>query len=151
MTCVYWEDKSTEEGQTMRWSVDGCWVSFSHENYTVCSCSHLSTFALILQISEVNICASTFHIPSAHHSLGRTLTLFSVLAKLRLGISGWLLQWDRTSSLEKAQWGEEELSRRANVSTASSGCRESWEWLVLSKSSVISSSNFIMNSIKSLI
>lgn len=85
MTCVYWEDKNTEEGQTMRWSVDGCWVSFSHENYTVCSCSHLSTFALILQISEVNNCASTFHIPSANHSLGWTLTLFAVLAKLRLG------------------------------------------------------------------
>lgn len=85
VTCVYWEDKTTEEGQSMRWSVDGCWVSFSHENYTVCSCSHLSTFALILQISDVSISASIFHIPSANHSLGQTFTLFSVLATLWSG------------------------------------------------------------------
>ncbi|KAM8723795.1 adhesion G protein-coupled receptor E1-like [Acanthopagrus schlegelii] len=63
VTCVYWEDKSKnkEEGQiddggnngeTKRWSVDGCWVAYSDENYTVCSCSHLSTFALIMQIGE---------------------------------------------------------------------------------------------------
>lgn len=37
----------------MGWSVEGCWVSYTSENYTVCSCSHLSTFALILQIAEV--------------------------------------------------------------------------------------------------
>ena len=65
VTCVYWEDKSqeTEMGEggekgeektkTMRWSVEGCWVAYTNENYTVCSCSHLSTFALILQIGEV--------------------------------------------------------------------------------------------------
>lgn len=65
MTCVYWEDKSKkkEKGQEddggkdddkkMQWSVEGCWVAYSDENYTVCSCSHLSTFALIMQIGEV--------------------------------------------------------------------------------------------------
>uniref|UniRef100_A0A3B5ASS9 Adhesion G protein-coupled receptor E8 n=1 Tax=Stegastes partitus TaxID=144197 RepID=A0A3B5ASS9_9TELE len=56
LTCVYWEDKSKkedEEGEgSMRWSVDGCWVAYSDENLTVCSCSHLSTFALIMQIGE---------------------------------------------------------------------------------------------------
>ncbi|KAM6913364.1 adhesion G protein-coupled receptor E3-like [Lycodopsis pacificus] len=54
VTCVYWEDK-TEEGKktkTMRWSTEGCWVAYTNENYTVCSCSHLSTFALIMQIGE---------------------------------------------------------------------------------------------------
>uniref|UniRef100_A0A3Q3W421 Adhesion G protein-coupled receptor E8 n=1 Tax=Mola mola TaxID=94237 RepID=A0A3Q3W421_MOLML len=58
VTCVYWEGdgKNDEGGQkrgAMQWSVEGCWISYSHENYTVCSCSHLSTFALILQIAEV--------------------------------------------------------------------------------------------------
>jgi len=65
VTCVYWEDtaKETEmqEGteterdgeKSMHWSVQGCWVADTNENYTVCSCSHLSTFALILQIGEV--------------------------------------------------------------------------------------------------
>ncbi|XP_037647114.1 adhesion G protein-coupled receptor E2-like isoform X2 [Sebastes umbrosus] len=64
VTCVYWEDKSKkkEKGQEddegkdddkkMQWSVEGCWVAYSDENYTVCSCSHLSTFALIMQIGE---------------------------------------------------------------------------------------------------
>uniref|UniRef100_H3D510 Adhesion G protein-coupled receptor E10 n=1 Tax=Tetraodon nigroviridis TaxID=99883 RepID=H3D510_TETNG len=57
VTCVYWEDNK-EEGEggqshgEMRWSTKGCWISFAHENYTVCSCSHLSTFALIMQIAE---------------------------------------------------------------------------------------------------
>uniref|UniRef100_A0A672F604 Adhesion G protein-coupled receptor E8 n=1 Tax=Salarias fasciatus TaxID=181472 RepID=A0A672F604_SALFA len=65
VTCVYWENKTkttetgggreTEKGNTgtMRWSVDGCWTAYSDENRTMCSCSHLSTFALILQIGEV--------------------------------------------------------------------------------------------------
>uniref|UniRef100_A0A3Q3EHA5 Adhesion G protein-coupled receptor E8 n=1 Tax=Kryptolebias marmoratus TaxID=37003 RepID=A0A3Q3EHA5_KRYMA len=59
VTCVYWVEK-TEEGdetaaekmKTMQWSEEGCWIAFTNENYTVCSCSHLSTFALILQIGE---------------------------------------------------------------------------------------------------
>ncbi|KAK5856444.1 hypothetical protein PBY51_008038 [Eleginops maclovinus] len=53
MTCVYWEEKTETGGKkTMSWSVDGCWVAYTNENYTVCSCSHLSTFALIMQIGE---------------------------------------------------------------------------------------------------
>ncbi|XP_034046433.1 adhesion G protein-coupled receptor E1-like [Thalassophryne amazonica] len=63
ITCVYWEHKPRNEtkgqagvsksgGGTMRWATEGCWVAYSGENYTVCSCSHLSTFALIMQIGE---------------------------------------------------------------------------------------------------
>uniref|UniRef100_A0A3B5A8C3 Uncharacterized protein n=1 Tax=Stegastes partitus TaxID=144197 RepID=A0A3B5A8C3_9TELE len=54
VTCVYWEDKSLGAAakKIRRWSVEGCGVAFTNENYTVCSCSHLSTFALILQIAE---------------------------------------------------------------------------------------------------
>uniref|UniRef100_A0A668VAL6 Adhesion G protein-coupled receptor E8 n=1 Tax=Oreochromis aureus TaxID=47969 RepID=A0A668VAL6_OREAU len=55
VTCVYWEAGEAEGGQngeTMRWSKEGCWVAYSQKNYTVCSCSHLSTFALIMQIGE---------------------------------------------------------------------------------------------------
>uniref|UniRef100_A0A3P8VYH4 Uncharacterized protein n=1 Tax=Cynoglossus semilaevis TaxID=244447 RepID=A0A3P8VYH4_CYNSE len=40
--------KSADKTKAMRWSVDGCSVAFTNENYTVCSCTHLSTFALIL-------------------------------------------------------------------------------------------------------
>ncbi|XP_034535002.1 adhesion G protein-coupled receptor E1-like [Notolabrus celidotus] len=59
VTCVYWEDKTEEAGgsggeqkRTMRWSVEGCWVAYTNRNMTVCSCTHLSTFALIMQIGE---------------------------------------------------------------------------------------------------
>uniref|UniRef100_A0A8C4Z1Y9 Uncharacterized protein n=1 Tax=Gadus morhua TaxID=8049 RepID=A0A8C4Z1Y9_GADMO len=62
VTCVYWAGKDQtaakvdasggEEAEASRWSVKGCWVAYSDENYTICSCSHLSTFALILQIGD---------------------------------------------------------------------------------------------------
>ncbi|KAL6102765.1 adgre1 [Pungitius sinensis] len=50
VTCVYWEVGGGTQG--MGWSVEGCWVAYTNENYTVCTCSHLSTFALIMQIGE---------------------------------------------------------------------------------------------------
>lgn len=64
VTCTYWnfsaEQLIENEGvgakggvKTMSWTDEGCWVAHTNENYTVCSCSHLSTFALIMQIGEV--------------------------------------------------------------------------------------------------
>ncbi|XP_056263301.1 adhesion G protein-coupled receptor E2-like isoform X2 [Pseudoliparis swirei] len=64
VSCVYWEEKTEETGvgketitegeknKTKSWSVEGCWVAYTDENYTLCRCSHLSTFALIMQIGE---------------------------------------------------------------------------------------------------
>lgn len=58
-TCVYWVEQTEQDKlnivnmKTTGWSVEGCWVASTNKNYTVCSCSHLSTFALILQIGEV--------------------------------------------------------------------------------------------------
>ncbi|KAJ8345813.1 hypothetical protein SKAU_G00300060 [Synaphobranchus kaupii] len=51
MTCVYWDDK----GEETQWSVDGCTASFSNETHTVCSCTHLSTFAILLQTEEQDV------------------------------------------------------------------------------------------------
>ncbi|XP_055009070.1 adhesion G protein-coupled receptor E1-like [Boleophthalmus pectinirostris] len=68
-TCTYWviekaaEEESeaaggdTEDGEELSgftgyWSTEGCWVSYTHENFTICSCLHLSTFALIMQMGE---------------------------------------------------------------------------------------------------
>ncbi|XP_015205027.1 adhesion G protein-coupled receptor E1-like [Lepisosteus oculatus] len=48
MTCVYWNDA----GQDKFWSVEGCTANYSNENYTVCICNHLSTFALIMQMKD---------------------------------------------------------------------------------------------------
>ncbi|XP_072298414.1 adhesion G protein-coupled receptor E5-like [Eucyclogobius newberryi] len=54
VTCVYWKVEKNDEGKvsSMGWSTEGCTMTFSNENYTVCSCIHLSTFALILQITD---------------------------------------------------------------------------------------------------
>uniref|UniRef100_A0A8B9J9E7 Adhesion G protein-coupled receptor E3-like n=1 Tax=Astyanax mexicanus TaxID=7994 RepID=A0A8B9J9E7_ASTMX len=41
LSCVYW--KKTE------WVVDGCYLVQTNSSHTVCSCVHLSTFALIMQ------------------------------------------------------------------------------------------------------
>ncbi|KAJ8385889.1 hypothetical protein AAFF_G00179550 [Aldrovandia affinis] len=51
VTCVYWEDKGKEK----HWSVEGCTASFSNETHTVCSCTHLSTFAILLQTEEQDV------------------------------------------------------------------------------------------------
>ncbi|XP_035254355.1 adhesion G protein-coupled receptor E2-like [Anguilla anguilla] len=50
VTCVYWKINGNET----HWSVEGCTAAFSNENYTVCSCTHLSTFAILLQTGEPN-------------------------------------------------------------------------------------------------
>ncbi|XP_056592328.1 adhesion G protein-coupled receptor E3-like [Triplophysa dalaica] len=44
MSCVYWN--------ITEWIVDGCSVLDTNSSYTVCSCVHLSTFALIMQTSS---------------------------------------------------------------------------------------------------
>ncbi|KAL0159425.1 hypothetical protein M9458_043150, partial [Cirrhinus mrigala] len=44
LSCVYWN--------ISQWIVDGCSVLKTSSSYTVCSCVHLSTFALIMQTSR---------------------------------------------------------------------------------------------------
>nr|XP_021333738.1 adhesion G protein-coupled receptor E3-like [Danio rerio] len=44
LSCVYWN--------ISEWIVDGCSVLNSNSSHTVCSCVHLSTFALIMQTSS---------------------------------------------------------------------------------------------------
>uniref|UniRef100_A0A8C1WTN6 Adhesion G protein-coupled receptor E3-like n=1 Tax=Cyprinus carpio TaxID=7962 RepID=A0A8C1WTN6_CYPCA len=43
--CVYWN--------ISEWIVDGCSVLKTNSSYTVCSCVHLSTFALIMQTTQI--------------------------------------------------------------------------------------------------
>ncbi|CAM4452065.1 unnamed protein product [Leuciscus chuanchicus] len=44
LSCVYWN--------ISEWIVDGCSVLKTNSSYTVCSCVHLSTFAVIMQTSR---------------------------------------------------------------------------------------------------
>ncbi|KAI4882614.1 hypothetical protein NFI96_021601, partial [Prochilodus magdalenae] len=41
LSCVYWNND--------KWVVDGCYLLQTNSSHTVCSCVHLSTFALIMQ------------------------------------------------------------------------------------------------------
>ncbi|XP_058515750.1 adhesion G protein-coupled receptor E3 [Ochotona princeps] len=45
--CVYWA-ASAEGGS---WSTDGCSHVYSNETHTVCSCSHLSSFAVLMALT----------------------------------------------------------------------------------------------------
>ncbi|XP_070837211.1 adhesion G protein-coupled receptor E5 [Chaetodon trifascialis] len=47
--CVFWD--SSEEGGT--WSPHGCSVVKSNSEYTVCSCNHLSSFAVLMALHDI--------------------------------------------------------------------------------------------------
>ncbi|CAM4467288.1 unnamed protein product [Leuciscus chuanchicus] len=64
LSCVYWN--------ISEWIVDGCSVLETNSSYTVCSCVHLSTFALIMQTSR----------PSESDSLLDLLNLVCVIVGL---------------------------------------------------------------------
>ncbi|KAF3846234.1 hypothetical protein F7725_003312 [Dissostichus mawsoni] len=50
-TCVFW-DTSKEGGS---WSARGCSVLKSNPDYTVCSCNHLSSFAVLMALYEIEV------------------------------------------------------------------------------------------------
>uniref|UniRef100_A0AAQ5X8H3 Uncharacterized protein n=1 Tax=Amphiprion ocellaris TaxID=80972 RepID=A0AAQ5X8H3_AMPOC len=50
-TCVFWD--SSEKGGS--WSARGCEVVESNMEYTVCSCNHLSSFAVLMSLCEMKL------------------------------------------------------------------------------------------------
>ncbi|XP_042371201.1 adhesion G protein-coupled receptor E5-like [Plectropomus leopardus] len=48
-TCVFW-DSSVDGGS---WSARGCYVMESNSEYTVCSCNHLSSFAVLMALYDI--------------------------------------------------------------------------------------------------
>ncbi|XP_056136399.1 putative adhesion G protein-coupled receptor E4P [Lampris incognitus] len=46
-TCIYWEPGQNDGGA---WSTRGCSKQFSNDTYTECSCSHLSSFAVLMAL-----------------------------------------------------------------------------------------------------
>ncbi|KAK2909409.1 hypothetical protein Q8A67_005246 [Cirrhinus molitorella] len=68
LSCVYWN--------ISEWIVDGCSVLETNSSYTVCSCVHLSTFALIMQTSH-----PTSHPPESDSQL-ELLNLVCVIVGL---------------------------------------------------------------------
>ncbi|CAK8697267.1 unnamed protein product [Clavelina lepadiformis] len=52
--CVFWKE-GNDEKDGGSWSTDGCIMSSTNETHTVCSCTHLTSFAVLLQIVEYNM------------------------------------------------------------------------------------------------
>ncbi|KAK6468768.1 adhesion G protein-coupled receptor E3-like [Huso huso] len=46
--CVYWK----YEGKESSWSTEGCTKLHSNQTHTVCSCDHLSSFAVLMALDE---------------------------------------------------------------------------------------------------
>uniref|UniRef100_A0A8C0SYW7 Adhesion G protein-coupled receptor E3 n=1 Tax=Canis lupus familiaris TaxID=9615 RepID=A0A8C0SYW7_CANLF len=46
--CVYW--KST--GEHSQWSRDGCFLIQANESHTICNCTHLSSFAVLMALTK---------------------------------------------------------------------------------------------------
>ncbi|KAJ8264161.1 hypothetical protein GJAV_G00145910 [Gymnothorax javanicus] len=55
-TCVFWDSRS---GQGGLWSKQGCEVVRSNITHTVCSCTHLSSFAVLMALHDVK---DVFHL-----------------------------------------------------------------------------------------
>ncbi|XP_069195983.1 latrophilin-like protein LAT-2 isoform X3 [Procambarus clarkii] len=45
--CVWWDPVSSS------WSPDGCWLDSSSDYFSVCSCNHLTNFAIIMDINGI--------------------------------------------------------------------------------------------------
>ncbi|RVE63797.1 hypothetical protein OJAV_G00139860 [Oryzias javanicus] len=51
-TCAFWDFKFNNESGG--WNSDGCFVQTTTENETTCSCNHLTSFAILLDLSRQN-------------------------------------------------------------------------------------------------
>ncbi|XP_056590865.1 adhesion G protein-coupled receptor E3-like [Triplophysa dalaica] len=80
MSCVYWN--------ITEWIVDGCSVLDTNSSYTVCSCVHLSTFALIMQTSST--APEDDHLMKVLNLVAVSVGLvFNSLALLTFGFCRW--------------------------------------------------------------
>ncbi|KAM3599018.1 uncharacterized protein V6R79_025559 [Siganus canaliculatus] len=70
-TCVFW-DSSVDKGS---WSARGCSLVESNGEYTVCSCNHLSSFAVLMALYEME---DTFELQLITW-VGLSLSLFCLL------------------------------------------------------------------------
>lgn len=50
-TCAYWSERDT-------WSPDGCFQESSNITHTVCKCYHLSSFAVLMALTPIEVSKS---------------------------------------------------------------------------------------------
>ncbi|XP_038050445.1 adhesion G-protein coupled receptor D1-like isoform X2 [Patiria miniata] len=71
--CCFWKFQNSSEGGL--WSTDGCVVNESSSNATTCHCSHLTNFAVLLQLKETVI-------PAAHSTALEVLTYIGTILSI---------------------------------------------------------------------
>ncbi|XP_068751351.1 uncharacterized protein [Montipora capricornis] len=49
--CVFW-DYTLNPHRGGAWSTRGCWLAFSNSSHSICQCSHLSNFAVLMDLSS---------------------------------------------------------------------------------------------------
>lgn len=79
-TCVYWDREATA------WSDVGCAVVDSNKTRTVCQCSHLSSFALLMEEEAVTTVVQLpdFHVEIIAASVAVGLILICLVVALRV-------------------------------------------------------------------
>ncbi|XP_054708420.1 latrophilin Cirl-like [Uloborus diversus] len=68
------------------WSAQGCWVESSNRSHTVCLCNHLTNFALIMEVQDVDT-----DVPVDVDILGIVSTVGCVLASVALFLTVFIL------------------------------------------------------------
>lgn len=81
-TCVFWN--SSEGGGT--WSDSGCSVLESNYEYTVCSCNHLSSFAVLMALYEMEVKTTRWYTWFRHESRNSSLFLFPATSPSSLSL-----------------------------------------------------------------
>lgn len=91
-TCVFWN--SSMNGGT--WSPSGCNVVKSNAERTVCSCNHLSSFAVLMALHDVEVrtvhcfISQRLQLRLRSVSLAFTVTLLSQQDKFELQLITWV-------------------------------------------------------------
>lgn len=59
--CAFWDIKRSD------WSTAGCETVSSNQTHTVCRCNHLTNFAVLMDVSNLQVCHVLFALMSHSH------------------------------------------------------------------------------------
>ncbi|XP_070538271.1 adhesion G-protein coupled receptor D1-like [Ptychodera flava] len=81
-SCVFW--KYGEGDSAGVWSRDGCWVndSISNSTYTFCHCNHLTNFAVLMQVVDVEVPPAFNEVMQYITIIGSALSIICLLATI---------------------------------------------------------------------
>ncbi|KAJ7390600.1 hypothetical protein OS493_023989 [Desmophyllum pertusum] len=93
--CVFW-DYTLNPHRGGAWSSRGCWLAFSNHSHSICQCSHLSNFAVLMDLSSDEV-------SQKEQKRERTMALMWIgIPVLIVGVIGGLYMsftWNRKSGM----------------------------------------------------